>query len=162
MVFVIYWQKYTCDTCVTVEIQITGKTLLDYTNLFSLIDYKNNGKIIYKYFKDKYVKSWIAKIDETRNYLIEDIKHNDLMSEKHKKTCKYLNYVEHLLILASTVAGWVSISAFASFVCLILGIRSSAVGLKICAITPGIKKYKSIINKTNKKKHDKIVLLGIS
>ena len=24
------------------------------------------------------------KIDETRNYLIEDIKHNDLMSEKYK------------------------------------------------------------------------------
>ena len=31
-----------------------GKTLLDYTNLFSPNDYKNNGKIIYKYFKDKY------------------------------------------------------------------------------------------------------------
>ena len=25
------------------------------------------------------------------------------MSEKYKKTCMYLNYVEHLLILASTV-----------------------------------------------------------
>ena len=29
------------------------KTLLDFTNLFSPIDYKNNDKIIYKYFKDK-------------------------------------------------------------------------------------------------------------
>ena len=36
------------------------------------------------------------------------------MSEKYKKTCKYLNYAEHLLILASTVTGCVSISAFAS------------------------------------------------
>ena len=35
----------------------------------------------------------LRKIDETRNYLLNDIKHNDLMSEKHKKTCKYLNYV---------------------------------------------------------------------
>ena len=26
----------------------------------------------------------LKKIDETRNYLIEDIKHNDLMSEKYK------------------------------------------------------------------------------
>ena len=34
---------------------------------------------------------------------------------------------------------------------------SSAIGLKICAITAGIKKYKSIIKK-KKKKHDKIVL----
>ena len=31
-------------------------------------------------------------------------------------------------------------------------------GIKICAITAGIKKYKSIIKK-KKKKHDKIVLL---
>ena len=27
------------------------------------------------------------KTDETRNYLLEEIKHNDLMSEKYKKTC---------------------------------------------------------------------------
>ena len=29
-----------------------GKTLLDYTNLFSPKGYKKNGKIICKYFKD--------------------------------------------------------------------------------------------------------------
>ena len=49
--------------------------------------------------------------DETGNYLLEETNHNDLMSEKHKKTCKYLNYVEHLLILALTVTICVSISA---------------------------------------------------
>ena len=32
------------------------KPLLDYTNLFSRDDYENNGKIIYKYFKDKFDK----------------------------------------------------------------------------------------------------------
>ena len=36
---------------------------------------------------------------------------------------------------------------------------SSAIGLKICAITAGIKQYKSIIKK-KKKKHEKIVLLA--
>ena len=34
------------------------------------------------------------------------------MSEKHKKTCKYLNYVEDFLVLASTVTGCVTVSAF--------------------------------------------------
>ena len=101
----------------------------------------------------------LRKIDETRNYLLDEIKHNDLMSEKYKKTCKYLNYVEHLLILASTIPGCVSNSAFASFVCVPIGITSSAVGINICAITAGIKKYRSIIKK-KKKKHNKIVLLG--
>ena len=33
---------------------LAGKTLLDYTNLFSSNNYKKNDKIIYKYFKDKY------------------------------------------------------------------------------------------------------------
>ena len=81
------------------------------------------------------------------------------MSEKYKKTCKYSNYVELLLILVSTVTGCVSVSAFASLVRVPVGITSSAVGIKICAIAAGIKKYKSSIKK-KKEKHEKIVLLG--
>ena len=37
-----------------IEYMLAGKTLLDYTNLFSPNDYKKNDKIIYKYFKDQY------------------------------------------------------------------------------------------------------------
>ena len=65
----------------------------------------------------------LRKIDETRNYLLDEIKHNALISEKYNKTCKYLNYVEHLLILASTIAGCVPISAFGSLVCVPLVLR---------------------------------------
>ena len=100
----------------------------------------------------------LRKIDETRNYLLDETKHNDLMSKKYKKTCKYLNYVEQLIILASTVIDCVSISEFASLVCVAVGISSHAIGINICLITAGIKKYKEIIKK--KKKHHKIVLLG--
>ena len=67
------------------------------------------------------------------------------MSGKNKKTCRYLNYVKHLLSLASTVTGYVSISAFTSLVCVPDGITSSLVGMSICGITAGIKQYKSII-----------------
>ena len=66
-----------------------------------------------------------------------------------------------MLILASTVTGRVSISAFTSLVAVPVGITSSPVKLKIYAITTGIKKYKSIIKK-KKKKHNEIVLLGKS
>ena len=63
------------------------------------------------------------------------------MSEKYKKPCKYLNYVaEYLLILVSTITGCVSISAFASLVCIPGGITSSAAGIEICTIIAGIKK----------------------
>ena len=58
----------------------------------------------------------LKNMDETRNYLIEEINQNELMSKKHKKVCRVLNYTEHLLIVISTITGWVSISAFASLV----------------------------------------------
>ena len=83
------------------------------------------------------------------------------MSKKHKKFCRVLNYIDHLLIVISTITGCVLISAFASLVGIAIGMMRSAIGSKICAITAGIKKYKSIIKK-KKVKHDKIVLLAKS
>ena len=83
------------------------------------------------------------------------------MSKKHKKVCTTLNYIEHFLILASTITGCISITAFTSLLGIPIGITSYAIGLKISAITAGIKMYKLIIKK-KKKKHDKIVLLGKS
>ena len=51
------------------------------------------------------------------------------MSEKYRKTWKYLNYVENLLILVLTPTVCVSISAFASLVTITVGITSSPVGI---------------------------------
>ena len=48
----------------------------------------------------------LENIDETRNYFLEEVKKNELMSKKQKKVCTTLNYI-----------------------------TSSAIGLKICAIT---------------------------
>ena len=101
----------------------------------------------------------MKNIDETRNYLIEKINENELMSKKHEKVYIVLNYIEHLLVLTSTVSGWVFISNFASLVGFPIGIPNSLIGLKICVIPAGIKKYKSIIKK-KKKKHEKILSLA--
>ena len=49
--------------------------------------------------------SRLKNIDETRNYLIEEINWHDLMSKKHKKVFKTLNYIGNFLILASTITG---------------------------------------------------------
>ena len=56
----------------------------------------------------------LNKTYETRNYLLEEIKHNELIRirKNHKEGCTTLNYVEHLLILTLIVTGCVSISAF--------------------------------------------------
>ena len=92
----------------------------------------------------------LKNIDETRNYLLEEIKQNELITKKHKKVCTTLNYIKHFLLLPSTITGCISISAFGSLICIPIGTTSSAIGLEICAITAGIKKYKSIIRKKGK------------
>ena len=58
MIRIQYDDSITCRFyCITfIEYMFSGKTLLDYTNLFSLNEYKNNDKLIYKYFQDKFVK----------------------------------------------------------------------------------------------------------
>ena len=83
------------------------------------------------------------------------------MSKKHKKVCRILNYIDHLLIIISMITGCISVSAFSSLVRITIGIMSSEIGLEICVGTAGIKNYKSIIEK-KKKKHGKIVLLAKS
>ena len=87
------------------------------------------------------------------------------MSKKYKKVCVTLNYIEHFLILASVVTGYVSISASASLLGIPIGITLGIpIGITSFVIelkwleTAGIKKNMPIIKK--KKKHDKIVLLA--
>ena len=99
----------------------------------------------------------LKNIDEIRNYFLEKIKQNELMSKKHKKAFTTINYIKHFPILASEITGCISISAFAFLIGIPKRITSSAIGLKICAIAAGIKNYKSII-----KKSGKIVLLAKS
>ena len=79
----------------------------------------------------------LKNIDETRSYFVEEIEQNKLMGKKHKKVCTTLNYIEHFLILASTITGCISISTFASLVGSPIGVTSSGMGLQICAITQG-------------------------
>ena len=83
------------------------------------------------------------------------------MSKTHKNVSTTLTYIEHFLILASTITGCVSISAFLSLVDILVEITSSAIGLNIWAIIAGIEKFKLIIKK-KKKKHDKMIILAKS
>ena len=74
----------------------------------------------------------LKNIDETRNYFIQEIKQNELMSKKHKKVCKTINYIENVLVLAPAITMCISITAFASLVGISIGLTGSAIGLKIC------------------------------
>ena len=61
------------------------------------------------------------------------------MSNK-SKVCTNLDYIEKFLLSASAVTRCISISAFTSLLGIPIRITSYAIGLKICAITAGIKK----------------------
>ena len=102
----------------------------------------------------------MKKIDKTENYFLEEIKQNE-SNKKHGKVCTTRNYIEHFFILVSIITGCFSTSAFASLFGVPVGISNSAIGLEICTITAGFKKYK-LITKKKKKKHDKTVLLAES
>ena len=99
----------------------------------------------------------LNEIDEKRNYFIEEMNQNELISKKQKGICKVLTYTEPLLILASTVTGCVSIFTFFSLVGIAAGIGSSAATINACVITAGIKKYNSTIIKKKRKNIDKTV-----
>ena len=97
----------------------------------------------------------LTKIGKIRNYHLHQNKNNDLMIEKYKKACKNFNHFENLLILSLGITACVSISVFASLICVTVGITRN----KNLYSQKGIRKYKSVIKKKNNK-HDKIVLLG--
>ena len=121
---------------------------------------------IYHYFKN-FIKEKISQkyrlktIAEAKDYFLEEIKQNELMTKKHKRVSLTLNYIDHLPIVISTVTGRVSISAFASLIGIPIGNTNLTIRLKICPINLGIKNDKLIIKK-KKNKHDKIVLLAKS
>ena len=72
----------------------------------------------------------LKNTDETRNYLIEEINRNELMSKKYKNNCLTLNYTEKFHILTFPITGCASISVFASLVGIPIENTSSAIGSK--------------------------------
>ena len=111
-----------------------------------------NTKLIYSYLDLKKIK-WVT------SYFIEEMNQNELMRKKYKKVSRVPSFIEKVLILASAVTEYASISALASLVGSFVPILSSALELKIWAQTAWTKTYKSIIKKKIKR-HDKIVLLS--
>ena len=87
-----------------IDFMLKGNSLLEYANLFFPNDYQKNDEIII-------------------NYLIEEINWDEIMSKKHKKVCRVLNYIDDTLIVISMITGNVTISTFASLVGIPIGIQ---------------------------------------
>ena len=51
-------------------------------------------------------------VNEKRNYFLEKIAQNELMSRKHKKVCTTLCYIEHFLISRSLANSYIERNYF--------------------------------------------------
>ena len=80
-------------------------------------------------------------------FLKKQSKMNWWVKSTDKKVCLTVNYIEHFLILVSTITGCISISGFAFLIGIPIGVTSSRIWSKICTITAEIKGYKSITKK---------------
>ena len=85
---------------------IPGKTMLDLVIYFLLTTVKRMAKQYISALKANMasLEFRLKPIDQTRNYLLEELKGGELMSERRKKVCKGLNYFEHI-IFASALSG---------------------------------------------------------
>ena len=70
-----------------------------------------------------------------------------MISNRNKKVCSTLNYIELFPTLFFAATGCISIPAFNYLGDNTTGIKSSTIGLNICATIAEVKKYESKINK---------------
>ena len=82
----------------------------------------------------------------------------EFMSKEHKMVCTTLNYIEHVFIKLLKLHDVFQFLVLLLYLVFLQELRVQQQDKIICAITAGIKNYKSIIKK-KKKKHDKVVLL---
>ena len=112
--------------------------LLEYTNLFSSNEYKKNGKIMCKYFKDKYVKSRVqVKKTKEASYHLDEIKLVQWCNVKRHVSTKFL--LNNCLFQFQRL---VVVFHFLHLLHQIVFLQSSTIGMKICAITAEIKKHR--------------------
>ena len=71
------------------------KESIEILKILGLINEIEDYQKIYNYDRKNINKDFrLEKIEEIRNYLIKDIDQYELMSKKHKKICRVLNYID--------------------------------------------------------------------
>ena len=103
---------------------LQGEELIEILEILGVIN-KSIRKYIIMSEENMNQEFRLKKIDDIRNYPIEEINWNKLLSKKHKRVSRVLNYIEHSLFLISTITVCISISTS-------IGFTKSAIGLKIC------------------------------
>ena len=155
-----------------INYMLKGKTLLDYTNLFSPNDFKKNDQIIKEYLRmnntsvlhlelRRVNKYRLDEINEIKEYFDNEIKERkDIIKKLHKYLVSF-DYLDKIFITLSASLSTLSIASYATVLGLPVGIAGSSLTL-IITIGTGINKSLLRVTKKRKKKHNKIIALAKS
>ena len=167
-----------------IDFMLAGKTLAEFTNLFSPNKFKwCNSKIFYnKCLKMNECNSYethniypnlniiplsnqqqfrLNKINEVKDYFVAEIKERELMIKRLSKYIASFDYFDKSLILLSITTGSISIASFAAVIAEPVGIVSASFSLTF-SIYRGIVKKLLKTTRKKKKKCNKIVMLARS
>ena len=102
----------------------------------------------------------LNKINEIEDYFVAENKERELMSKRLSKYIASFDYFDKSLIVLSVTTGSISIASFATVIGAPVGMTSASFSFAF-SISTGIVK-KLVKTTTNKKKHNKIVMLARS
>ena len=137
---------------------LKGKTLLDYTNLFSPL--KRTIELLKEYLKMNNIielttvnKYRLDQINKIRDYFNNEVKERKDIIKKLNKYLVSFDYLDKIFIALSASFGTLSIASYASVVGTAAGIAGSSLTL---LFTTGTGISKSLLKVTKKRKRNTI------
>ena len=151
--------------CIFILTVFDGKSLIDFTSLFSPHDFKRNDQLLKEYLRMNNLE-----LTDINNYRLNEINkikdyfNNEKNERKDviKKLNKYLvsfDYLDKIFIALSASFGTLSIASHATVIGGPVGIAGSPL---IFTISTGVNKSLLRVTKKRKKKHNKIIALAKS
>ena len=119
-----------------------GKTLIEFTSLFSLYDLDRSIEAIDTSNLSDQTKFRLNQIDEIKDYFNLEIQERKITSKKLSKYIASFEYIDKAVIVLSATSGGVSVISFASVIGVSAGIASASFTLVFSLTTGIIKKFR--------------------
>ena len=119
-----------------------GKTLIEFTSLFSLYDLDRSIEAIDTSNLSDQTKFRLNQIDEIKDYFNLEIQERKITSQKLSKYIASFEYIDKAVIVLSATSGGVSVISFASVIGVPAGIASASFTLVFSLTTGIIKKFR--------------------
>ena len=119
-----------------------GKTLIEFTSLFSLYDLDRSIEAIDTSNLSDQTKFRLNQIDEIKDYFNLEIQERKITSKKLSKYIASFEYIDKAVIVLSATSGGVSVISFASVIGVPAGIASASFTLVFSLTTGIIKKFR--------------------